>query len=135
MANDKYNGTTGVEVIQGITYPRSNTANIDTKVVEVVHVSDTTTGKVYAKTLFDFSETPEESILEMAAKSAVISCRATEFKADNLDNAIENDGMTLNPMDYFKRERKRGPETTESLITKLKKKGLTNDEIIEMLKS
>ena len=126
---------TGKRVAEGETYPRSVTSDVETKIVEVVHVTTCSDGKAYVSTKFDFSRTDEGDILECATKHLVIACRNTEFRTITVDKAIETDGQTLNPVDYIKRERKRGPATPEQLVDKLVKMGVSEAEIAAMIEA
>lgn len=135
MANEKYEGKTGVQALEGVTYSRSVTANTETKVVDVVHVTRCKDGDAYVTTRFDFTGVDESDVLECAAKNLVIACRLTEFRTRTVDEVCKLDGMTLKPLDYIKRERSKTPETPQALISKLRKKfGLSDKEIAALVK-
>ena len=126
---------TGKRVVEGETYARSVTANVETKLVEVVHVTTCSDGKAYVTTKFDFNGVDDADILECAAKNLVIACRLTEFRTRTVDEVCKLDGMTLKPLDYIKRERSKTPETPQALISKLRKKfGLSDKEIAALIK-
>ena len=126
---------TGKRVIEGEKYSRSVTADVETKIVEVVHVTTCSDGKAYVSTKFAFSGTDEGDILECAARHLVIACRHTEFRTITVDKAIKTDGQTLDPNDFIKRERKRGPATPEQLVDKLIKMGVSEAEIAAMIEA
>jgi hypothetical protein len=92
MANDKYTGKTGVAALEGVSYSRSVTANTETKVVEVVHVTTCEDGQAYVTTKFDFSAVDENDLLECAARHLVIACRAVEYRTITTAKACETDG-------------------------------------------
>ena len=82
----------------------------------------------YVSLTFDFSETPRESLLEMAAKSAMIAARPMEVRESPASEVAKKlEGKTLDPMDYFKRERRSTavtPEKIEKAAEKLDKEAL-----------
>ena len=105
MANEKYEGSTGIEALDGVAYSRSVTADVEKKVVDVIHVTTCKDGRAYVTTKFDFNGMDEADILECAAKHLVIACRSAEYRTRTVDEAIKVDGITLDPGEYIKRER------------------------------
>jgi len=127
-----YKGKTGIRVLDGVTYPRSNTADVEKKTVDVVHVTTCKDGRAYVKTTFDFNGVDDADILECAARHLVIACRSVEYRTRTVDEAIEVDGITLDPTDYIKRERMSG-DPLKRAENALKK--LTPEQMAELLET
>ena len=127
---EKYEGTTGVEALDGVTYSRSVTADAEKKIVDVVHVTTCKDGKAYVRTRFDFNGMDETDVLECAAKHLVIACRSAEYRTRTVDEAIKADGITLDPGDYIKRERA-SADPLKRAQNALKK--LTPEQMAELL--
>jgi copper chaperone CopZ len=132
MSDSKYEGKTGVRAVGGVTYPRSVTADVEKKTVDVIHVTTCKDGKAYVRTRFDFNGVDDADILECAAKHLVIACRSAEYRTRTVDEAIKVDGITLDPMDYIKRERASADPKTRAMNA-LKK--LSSEEIAEIMKA
>ena len=115
-------------------YSSSRTANVETKVVEVIHVSRCEDGKdVYIRTLVDFSNTDESDILEVAAGSIIIAARPVEFRTRKSDVAIaEMEGATLAAEDYIKRERATTKDPVKTVTNGFDK--MSKEQQAEMIK-
>ena len=105
----KYEGPTGIVADRAAYgYSSSKTADVETKTVEVIHISRCKDGlDVYMTNTVDFSTTEMADILEVAAGAVLIAARPSEYRTVGSEGAVKKlEGATFIAKDYIKRERK-----------------------------